>query len=258
MRVRWLALLLSVSGIGFTQDTGTEWITERKEWEGTVKPGQPIEIHNDYGDVRARGIDGTNISLTAMVQKHEDDAHSISFDIEQRPDRLVVRMKYEGDDGETAKAGGKRRADVSVLLPQGCPYTVRTVPGLIEVKGFRGDVDLYSQQGNIFLRNHGHAKVGTNQGNVDATLLDPSWIKPLSFESTIGNISVRLPSNADVTVDASTAGELTSDYSIDIERDPHTWEKRARAVIGSGQSKLVIASKSGNIKILEGKWDVDH
>ena len=248
--------LVAVSAVS-AQELGKDWEIERLTWDGAVKTGDVIEVRNPFGDVRARGTPEQAVGISAMVQKNVKDSHRLDFKITQDPGRLLIEVVYPGDLSETVREGGKRRADVTVYVPFGSPYSVRIFAGLIEAKGLKSDVDFESDKGKIFLRLAGHVRLKTRQADTVAYLLDTAFVKPASFENQVGSTTVYLPSNASLAVTATTSGELTTDYSIDVERAPGAWLKKAKAVIGGGEHGLTLDSKNGPIKILSGKWDVD-
>ena len=233
------------------------WSIEKISLNMPVAEGKTIEIHNPYGDVRARGGQDRTAAVSAMIQYRIGDAHKMTFQTEESEQKLVLRVVYAGPVEDTIKAGGKRRADVTIFVPPGCPYAVRTHKGLIEVKGVKDAVDLESFSGNIFFRNEGHARAKTHQGKITAIFIKPVWEETAVLESVIGDISLQLPQDANVTVHAQTAGILATDYSITIKKDTHQI-KHGQTVIGEGTYRMEVLSKTGQIQILEGKWDLDR
>lgn len=256
MLLSWLALCL----LGGMPPNGAprqenSWEIKKITWDGAVKAGVAVEIHNEYGDIRTRGAEGDILAVSAMVQKHKDDQHQLKFEVERSENHLVLRVVYAGDDAGTIKGRGKRRADVTVFLPYGRPLKVRTHKGLIEAKGLKSDVDFETFAGKVFCRIEGSLKIKTHQGPITAILMKAEWKDAPVLESILGNITLQLPREANVTVKASTSGEITTDYSLTIKKEPKG-RKHAVARIGKGTYPLYINNNSGNVKILEGKWDV--
>ena len=237
------------------QELGKDWLIDRIAWDKKIQPGMPIEVHNPYGDIRSRGTDDGKLAISAMVQSHKDDKHKIEFDIVENEGSIVVNVIYKGDDKETAKKNGLRRADVTVYVPNGSPYTVSTFKGYVEAKGLKCDIDAYSERGKIFLRTNGHMKAKTRQGNIKAVIKESEWKRALEFESVLGVIEVQIPSQAGGMAIAKTGGHITSDYSIQIEHAKGTKMKTGTARLGDGKQEIKLTNHQGDIKIIRGLWD---
>ena len=251
---RLLCFLLPVAALA--QELGKDWEIVKIAGETEIMPAAAVEVYNEYGDVRARSAPDQIFAYSAMIQKYSADAKTFDFQVEHQADKLVLRVVYPGGDADTVKGAGKRRADVTVFVPKNSRYQVRTEKGFIEAKGIHGDVDLASKVGKIFVRSEGHVTASTGQGDITAYLLNTRWTKPFLFETQIGAISVHLPKDASITVQAETAGELSTDYSIEIKRDEISRVKFGTAKIGAGKHRLNLKSKQGAIKINQGLWDV--
>ncbi len=259
MLLHWLLLGLLGATPSAIQSPSEDavWEIEKITWDGTVKAGVAVEIYNEYGDVRTRGAGDNLLAVSAMVQKQKGDEHQLKFDVERTPERLVLRVVYGGDDADTIKGRGKRRADVTVFVPFGRPFKVRTHNGLIEAKGLKSDVDFETFGGKVFCRIEGSARIKTQQAPILAVLKKAEWKNAPVLESVLGEVAVQLPSNANVVVKAVTSGEITTDYSLTIKKEPKG-KKHALVEIGKGTYPLYINNNTGNVKILEGKWVVEE
>ena len=237
------------------QELGKDWLIDRIAWEKQIQPGTPVEVHNPYGDIRSRGTDDGKLALSAMVQSHKDDEHKVEFDIQEKDGAVIVNVIYKGKEEDTVKKNGLRRADVTVYVPDGSPYTVSTFKGLLEAKGLKCDVDASSDRGKIFLRLNGHITAKNRQGHIKAVIKEAVWKKPMVFESVLGNIEVHLPSQAGGMATAKTRGHITTDYSIDIEHTKGSKLKVGKARLGDGKQELLLTNHQGDIKIVRGLWD---
>ena len=215
-----------------------------------------IELVNEYGNIRARGTKDGVLALSAMIQKKNSDSHQIRFDIDDADEVVKIRVVYDGKQEDTIKAKGKRRGDVTIYVPEGVSLNARTHTGLLEVKGL-GDVSLETFSGRVFCRVDGLPKVKTYQGDIKAVLKGTAWEQPALLSSTLGTIEVVFPPKASLDVEAVTRGEITTDYSVTIEKEK-SGLKRARARLGDGGQAVHITNETGIIKILEGNWDVDR
>ena len=251
-----LLLVMTLQAIQPTdQELGKDWLIDRVARDIKVQPGTPIEVHNPYGDIRSRGTDDGILAISAMVQSKKGDDHKIEFDIVESSEGIVVNVIYKGREEDTIKKNGQRRADVTVYVPGGSPFTVSTFKGYLEAKGLKSDVDAYSERGKIFLRTNGHIKAKTRQGDIKAVVKEAVWKRPLAFESVLGVIEVQVPSHAGGMAIAKTGGHITSDYSIEIKHAKGSKMKTGRARLGEGNQEIHLTNHQGDIKIIRGLWD---
>ncbi len=253
-----LLLMFIVSGDTSAQDKlGEDWLIERSTLKEAVAKGTPIEIHNLYGDVRLRGTENARVDVITNMQKKKGDKHKVSLSHEMKDGKLILTVGYAGDEADTVKKNGKRRLDLTAFIPEGSHLTVRTHKGLLEARGIVGDVDLYSDRGKIYCRSKGHVIIGSRQGNITAAIMKIDWEKPARIESKLGTIEVQLPSDASLAVQATTSGQITTDYSIQMKHAGKGKRKTAIATLGKGKNNLVLDNQAGQIKMLIGNWKVD-
>lgn len=127
---------------------------------------------------------------------------------------------------------------------------VGTTNGGIDVKDVQGDVNAFSTNGGITAtRITGAVKIGTTNGAIEADLVDFPEGSDLQFETTNGGISVRLPRDARLTVDASTTnGHVQSDFEVP---GAAKGKRSLRGDINGGGGNLVLSTTNGSIEILE-------
>ena len=235
---------------------GDNWLIEKLDYRGEIAPGTTVELTNEYGEIRARGTVDQTVEIVANVQKAKGDQQLIFFRTREEEGKLVIEVVYEGDDEDTVRKSGKRRLDMTIYVPKTSLFVARTFKGQIDARGL-GDADLYSERGKVFLRNKGHAKIVTRQGNIRAVLRKVDWDKPVHVESVVGNLEVELPREADFSVVATTMGRLTTDYSVDIKTNETSWMKTVRATVGSGKNEIVLRNQNGAIGLLRGRWSTE-
>lgn len=240
-----------------------DWRIERLRWSGAASASAAIEIDNPHGDVRCRFADGDEMSVTAIVQRHEEDPYAAELEVSEG-ERLRLEVVYAAREGatggEVAEGMERRRVDLMVLVPAGPKLEIRTDGGLVEAKGLHNDVHAASATGDVVLSVHGSVAARSERGALDVTLRDPDWGDPARVESATGQITIWLPPGSDAVVEAATEGILSTDYSIDISRDAGGRRKTARAVLGSGARSLSAVSDKGDIRLfrLPGYAPVDR
>lgn len=231
-----------------------EEVIRRYTWEGTISPGATVDVTNLHGDIRARRVNGSNVFLIGMIQKAGREAADPVIEAINDEKTLTISVKYPELDGAgkngPSSASPVRRVDLTVLIPAGGALRAETDKGFIQAKGIKGDVIARSSTGNIVITTHGCADARTERGSISVHLKNPVWNKSPTLETLTGDIQARLPKNADVEVLVETSGEITTDYSINIERARDSHLKRARAVVSDGGRTMRIKSDRGNIKLL--------
>ncbi|MCP4664351.1 MAG: hypothetical protein GY856_53890 [bacterium] len=231
-----------------------DWKIERFDATHELGRASAVEIRNDYGDVRCRVTDQSELYVVANIQRHQDDPRKAEVRIGEEGERITIEVVYPppGDDeaaGITAEME-KRRADVSVLLPEGPRLAVETTDGLIEVKGLRTPLDASSRNGRMVVRTASTVRARSEHGALEVTFRTTDWDEPSSLLSDTGDIAVWLPPEAAILVEAETLGELSTDYSIEIERRGPADKKFAVARIGEGGGRLALRSEKGRIRVL--------
>jgi hypothetical protein len=89
------------------------------------------------------------------------------------------------------------------------------------------------------------------RGTISATLRPTGWSRTPELRTEAGDIALYLPGAAAARVEATTAGEITTDYSLTIERSGGGAVKHALAVVGGGGPAAYLKSDSGNLKLLQ-------
>jgi hypothetical protein len=71
------------------------------------------------------------------------------------------------------------------------------------------------------------------------------------FTTITGDVALYLWEGMNAAVDLKTSGEISTDYSLQINFDATKEpDKMAQAVIGAGTNKISVSSKRGRIRLL--------
>lgn len=127
---------------------------------------------------------------------------------------------------------------------------METVNGPIVVTGVQGDLNLATVNGGVDVRRSaGALRVTTTNGSVDAELTDLPEGSDLRFETTNGRVSLRLPRDARLSIDAATTnGRVQSDFSVE---GGQPGKRSLRGDINGGGGKLHIRTTNGSVEISE-------
>ncbi len=248
-----LILLAPLPSRGETRAPGDEPMIQRRQWEGPLPAGAEVDATNPHGDIRARRVDGSDVILLGVIQKLKSDPDEPVIDVNSgKAMTITVTWPEREKTGEAApsRTPTVRRVDLTVLLPTGAHLRAKTDHGFIQAKGIRGDVTARSTTGNIVITTHGCANAYTERGAITLHLKKPGWSAPPTLETVTGDIQVRLPRDVGAEVIVETSGHITTEYSIEIDRESTSHRKRARAIISGGGQSLLIKSAKGDVKLL--------
>lgn len=127
---------------------------------------------------------------------------------------------------------------------------LETVNGRVEVDGTSGALVLESTNGQIKIAGaEGAVKASTTNGNIEADLVRLADDRDLGFSTTNGGVSIRLPRDARLSVDAATTnGSIDSDVAMS-----KTSSRRNRLTgdINGGGATLRIRTTNGSVQISE-------
>jgi DUF4097 and DUF4098 domain-containing protein YvlB len=127
---------------------------------------------------------------------------------------------------------------------------METVNGAVSIKDVHGDLELETINGGIdVLRSAGALRAVTINGSIDAELTDLADDSDLSFETTNGRVSLRLPRTARLSIDAATTnGRVQSDFAVE---GGQPGKRRLRGDVNGGGGKLYIRTTNGGVEIAE-------
>jgi hypothetical protein len=234
------------------------WQIERFQWARPLGSRGTIEIVNEYGDIRSRAGAVAQIEVSAVVQSVEGDPYEAKVGIDEREDRVVIEVGYSAAENrrelrETEEMK-RRRVDLTVIFPSQARLEARTTRGLVEAKGLKSDVRADSLSGDIVISAGAGVQARTERGAIRVELKDDRWDAAPSLETVTGDISVWLPEDASVSIEAETEGHITTDYSVEIRRPAPGARKQALAKLGKGRQELRISSTRGNVSLFRSDW----
>jgi hypothetical protein len=227
------------------------WKIEKIDETRALDGRTVVEISNPSGDVRCRAIEGDQVEVAAVVQHHSEDLVSARVTVESADDRLRIGVEFDrpAEPVRETEAMKRRRVDLTIFIPQGVEVSIETDRGLIEARGLSSGLEARSQTGDIKFRTNGSVQAETRSGNIEVNFSQVSWETPSKLETTTGNLTLWIPRSSDLTIAAETRGEISTDFSIDIERPDDT--KRATARLGAGSHRLEVISYRGKIGLYE-------
>lgn len=246
-------LLALIAAPPATAQENGDWRIERWQWSGAVSEATAIAVRNDHGDVRCRPAEGNELMVLAMTQSHREDPYEAQVEVNADGDRMRVEVAYSagqsGTGGKLPEGAERRRVDLTLLVPEGPVLEVRTVDGLIEAKGIRNSIRAESSRGDVTISTAGSATSRTAHGATEVVFGNTDWQEAPRIETDTGAITVWLPAEADARVEARTEGIISTDFSLEISREPSGRRKTALAVLGEARQELTVSSVKGDIRL---------
>jgi len=258
-----------------------EAVTLKEPFNKTValRPGSEIRLSNVNGSVNFDAWDRDEVKIEAEKQvKASSDSEArrimgqVRIDVAQDAKGLRIETKvprrenglfdwlfgHEVNVSVNYRIHVPRRAGLDLDNVNG-PLTVtgtrgkarmETVNGGISVNDVQGDLELETVNGSVDVRRAaGGLRVVTTNGSIDAELSTLPDDSDLSFETTNGRVSLRLPRDARLSIDAATTnGRVQSDFEVEGGQPR---KQSLRGDINGGGGKLYIRTTNGGVDISE-------
>jgi len=248
----------------------TASLTYSRSWESEpveVKAGDQLIIHNKVGLVNLLPSAGSELSVRAFIRSPE------SGPAREAADRANPEVKRNGsqiiiDMPETVNYWGYA-ADLNIYVPSGVDVRVKSGTGRVTgenikcnlaVSGNTGSVELKQVSGNIDVENKtgrvemsepgGNVRVKTGFGSVmvsSTRILNGIY----ELESDTGRVSLQLPKDSDLVIDARTHNGRISIGGLPeggIARDRQPGES-FKYTLGAGKGRVFLRTGTGAILI---------
>lgn len=246
------ALLVAVGHTSGDESVRDEFSRkDSTQWFETVEPGQTVRVVNLFGDVYARfGGYESKVEILATSQRLEASLPELEVRFDRGDHGLDITVGFAGEVDEGTET--RDRIDLVVFIPEGVSLEARTGDGLIDIKKLKGDVLASSLKGDLRVHSvAGRVSAKTARGDITATLATGATTERQDLTTQTGDIEVWLWEDADMNVSLATSGEISTDFSLEIEHlrfeEP---SKHAVAVVGRGGPELTLRSKQGRVRLL--------
>ncbi len=275
---RILPLLL---GILLLAAATAEAATLKEPFNRTVplRPGSELSLSNVNGSVTLEAWDRDEVRIEAEKQVKASSAERARQVMEQvrievtqsaKGVQIETRIPRRGDGlfdwmfgnevnaGVTYRLRVPRRAALDLVsVNGGLKVTgtegsgrLETTNGGITVTDVDGDLDLSTVNGGIdVLRSAGALRASTTNGSIEAELTDLPSGSDLRLVTTNGRVSLRLPRDARLSIDAATTnGRVQSDFAVE---GGQPGKRSLRGDINGGGGSLYIRTTNGGVEISE-------
>jgi len=229
-------------------------------WHAAIAAGKTLEIIGVNGPIEVSAASGPEAEVTAVKRARRSDPESVTFQVVDHPDGITICAVYPSgrrNEENECRPGGKGRMNTrdndvnvtfTVRVPQGVRFTGRTVNGGIEARGLTAETELHTVNGSISVETTSWATAATVNGSITARMGRADWRGDAEFETVNGGITLDLPSNASMEVDASTVnGSMSTDFPLTIRG---RWgPRRMSGTVGQGGRTLALSTVNGNVEL---------
>jgi hypothetical protein len=225
-----------------------------------VRPGSTLKLTNVNGRIAVASWDQPRVRVVAIkrVEGDREDLQAalkdLRVEMQQKDGGLTVTTIQSEQDNALGFMDWlfgdhvSRQIGYTVTVPRSMNVKVSNTNGGIELSEINGMLKLDTTNGKIDLaRCAGSVDASTTNGSIRAELLHVAKGQPLFFETTNGRISIALPKDAALDVDAGTTnGSISTDLPVaasDIDRNS------LRGSINGGGTRLKARTTNGGIEI---------
>ena len=228
--------------------------------------GAPVQVNLEKGSLRASQITG-DVDVTGRVDSAniEDVSGAVRLngdfyeDIRLSKIARAVVFKTSRSDMEFASLAGD--LDISSDEVRGSelngPGRVSTSSKDIHLENVSGDLQVQSNNGDVEITTSGKQPAGkiditTEHGDVAVTMDGKTAPDKVNIATQHGDVTLTMPSGTGFQVSAFTRkGDVSSEFDA-IKVDENNGTTKASGTVGNGNSKLQVATDTGDIKISKG------
>jgi hypothetical protein len=225
------------------------------DWQGTVAPGNAVEIKGVNGGIDAQGTSGDKVVVTAMRTGRRSDPEEVKIEVVEHSGGVTICAVYptSGTPNECRPGEGGRmnvhdndvNVEFKVQVPKGVRFIGRTVNGGIHARGIEADAEAHTVNGGIEVEAAGTARAQTVNGGITARLGRADWTGTLDLKTVNGGIDVSLPASAAAEVNAATVnGDIETEFPLTVTGK--FGHRRMKGTIGGGGAGRTLALETVN------------
>jgi hypothetical protein len=226
----------------------------------TLTAGKPINVVNEFGEVRVRfGGFSHVLEATAVAQAPIGSLMPVmQFDEASATLSAKLPPIAPGNGGMLPLAEGQR-IDITLFIPEKHDLAIRTLRGLVEVRGLRANLQVRSESGDLLVRSiTGALDIETGSGLIEAAFADQAIPAAQRVVTSTGAISVSFGPAYDAALSLATSGLFATEYSLNVTPQPGSEpNKSASVTLGRGVNPIEIRSKRGDVRLFRRPTFID-
>jgi DUF4097 and DUF4098 domain-containing protein YvlB len=225
-----------------SREVGFARMEETTEQVFIVGEAPSLEVENFAGRVTVRSGESGEIRVAVTKRALSSDRlDQIDVNVSEQDDGVRIRTSGPG------VLTGNMSVDLEAFVPADARLELDTRAGNVEVDDVRGEISTHSGAGNV--RVQGAAapvRLDTNAGEID---YEGEPEGDCFFNSAAGNITLRLPADANVEVRLRTGVGNINLGDFDVEGE--TSRTEVEGMIGTGGEATIEArTGAGNITLV--------
>ncbi|HXZ28937.1 MAG TPA: DUF4097 family beta strand repeat-containing protein [Terriglobales bacterium] len=227
-------------------------------WTGKLQPDQWVRIKNVSGDIRAEGVAGDQVEITAT--KSGPDADQVRIEVVQDSDGVTLCAVYPsgwGEENHCASGHGwhnstrgnfHARVDFTVRLPRNLLFDAQTVSGKVEAEHLGRRALVSSVNGAVQVSTAEWAEATTVNGSITARFGSSDWPDALKLASVNGAIDLEVPADFSAEVSFSSVnGRFETDFPLTVQGGVSRFH--LTGTIGSGGRRLKLETVNGSVTL---------
>ena len=227
-------------------------VTEEETFSFKLDDGGRFSLSNVNGSVVVTGGDGDSVEIIATKKAdNQKDLDKIEIEITNSADEIVVETELGGSDHWYSRGSNSGSVKYEVIVPTGTRLdSVETVNGSVNISGVSGKVVAESVNGDLEVSDlAGDVGLSTVNGSIEAEFSRLEDQQRVKMETVNGRVTIYLPENADVDINADTlnGGINAKDFGLETEKGFVGSDLNGK--IGDGGARLNIDTVNGSIKI---------
>lgn len=225
-----------------------ENVSEEFHQTYALPDGGRVSVKNIVGPVRIAAWDRSEVSVDAVKRATSQEILAeAQIKVEARPDAIDIETTYPISSNNKPAS-----VEYTINVPRKAQLErIEIITGKLEIDNVSGDVSASNTNGQIIARGlTSEARLSTVNGRLEASFADLNKGKSILLKSVNGQITLRLPDNANADVKASSMrGRIKNDFGLTANRGELSGTSLA-GVLGQGGSRITLDNMNGSIAIL--------
>lgn len=227
-------------------------VSKEESYSFPLSDGGRLSVSNVNGSVTVTGGNGNTVEIIAIkTADNQKTLDGIEVEITHTADSIAIETDLPNSDSWYSWGGNGGQVTYEIVVPAATNLdSIETVNGDVEISGVSGDVEAESVNGDLDISDlASNASFSTVNGSIDASFTRLEGQQKVQAETVNGRITIRVPRNADVDINADTlnGGINARDFGLETEKGFVGSDLNGR--IGSGSARLNVDTVNGSIKI---------
>ena len=227
-------------------------VTEEETFSFKLDDGGRFSLSNVNGSVVVTGGGSDSVEIIATKKAdNQKDLDKIEIEITNSAKEIVVETELGGSDHWYSRGSNSGSVKYEVIVPVGTNLdSVETVNGNVNISGVSGKVVAESVNGDLDVSDlAGDVELSTVNGGIEAEFSMLEDQQRVKMETVNGRVTINLPEDADVDINADTLNGGINAKDFGLEADKGFVGSDLNGKIGAGGARLNIDTVNGSIKI---------